>query len=79
MLITERSGHSAKVDIRLHVAGLNLDVAQISRQFLILREPCEVAPGSRGQVIVTIDGREQIYPVVFHEGITPHSPRVNFC
>jgi hypothetical protein len=79
MLITDQTGHSAKVDIRLHVSGMNLDVAQVSREFLILREACEVAPGTTGQVVVTIDGREHVYPVLFNEGIQPQSRRVRFC
>lgn len=78
MPITERQGYSAKVDIRLYVNGLDLDVAQVSHRFLILREPCEVLPGTDGRVVVTIDGHQQVYPVFFHEGITPQSRRVNF-
>lgn len=78
MLITEAKGFSAEVDIRLRVSGMNLDVAQVSREFLILREASEVAPGTTGQVVVTIDGREHVYPVLLHEGISSHSRRVTF-
>jgi hypothetical protein len=78
MPITEQQGYSAKVDIRLHVNGLSLDVAQVSHRFLILREPCEVQPGTDGKIVVTIDGHEQVYAVIFHEGIRAESLRVNF-
>lgn len=78
MIARRPHDYSATVDLRLRVNGRILDVGQVGHKFLILNEKWEVAPGTDADVIITVDGRESVHPVVLHEGISPVSDLVNF-
>ena len=78
MLIDQTGGYSANVDIRLEVEGVVLDVAQVDRDSLILREPYESAPTGNARIVITVDGREHPHPVILHQGIQKESRQVNF-
>jgi hypothetical protein len=78
MLIDQTIGYSASVDIRLEVDGVVLDVAQVERESLILREPYESPPTGNARIVITVDGREHLHPVFLHQGITKESRVVNF-
>jgi hypothetical protein len=77
MFIDPDVGYSATVGIRLEVEGVVLDVAQVERDSLILREPYE-APPTNARVVITVDGREHVHPVFLHQGISKDSREVNF-
>ncbi|WP_254512547.1 hypothetical protein [Anatilimnocola floriformis] len=72
-------GYSANVEIRLEVEGVILDVAQVGRDSLILREPYESPITAGARVVITVDGREHIHPIFLHQGISKDSREVNFC
>jgi hypothetical protein len=78
MIARQPHDYSATVDLRLRVNGRILDVGQVGHKFLILNENCEVAPGTAADVIITVDGRKSVHPVVLHEGIDPASDLVRF-
>ena len=56
-------GYSARVDLKLHVDGQVLDVAQTGRRSLILREQHAVA-GRSAELVITVDGNRSSYPIV---------------
>jgi hypothetical protein len=78
MQIDRESGHSATVDIRLEIDGVVLEVAQVGRESLILREPYESPPTGDARVVITVDGREHAHPIILHQGISKDSRLVNF-
>jgi hypothetical protein len=77
MMLSETKGHSAKVEIRLRVQGMLLNVAQVGEESLILREPCELPP-CYGLIEIVVDGHLDRYPVYLHAGITPGSKFIDF-
>jgi hypothetical protein len=79
MFIDPNVGYSATVGIRLEVEGVVLDVAQVERDSLILREPYETPPTANARVVITVDGREHVHPIFLHQGISKDSRDVNFC
>ena len=72
------AGHSAKVEIHLHVAGHKLNVARIRGGQLELRDRCDVPPNSEATVVMSVDGRESVMPVVLADGISSASETVAF-
>lgn len=60
-------GYSAEVEIFLLVDGRKLPVSHIDDKTLILREG-EAVPDGPAQVIIRIDGRENIYDVIINAG-----------
>jgi hypothetical protein len=78
MITAESRDYSATVDIRLRVNGKLLDVSQVSEFYLILNEPAEAAPGTSAEVIITVDGRPSVRPIVLHDGIDRDTRRVTF-
>ena len=74
-------------DLRLRVNGRILDVGQVGHKFLVLAEPCDVPPGTEGELVVTVDDKETVQRVVLYDGIRhaatvvpfslDHAPRLN--
>jgi hypothetical protein len=56
-------GYSSEVELHLLVDGRRLEVAQVGKDFLILREPAAV-PSGHAELIITIDGNEQVHHVI---------------
>ena len=63
MMLSETTGHSAKVEIRLRVQGMVLKVAQVGEESLILRDPCELPP-CYGLIEIDADGP---FPVIAND------------
>ncbi|HUE70155.1 MAG TPA: hypothetical protein VMP01_04630 [Pirellulaceae bacterium] len=78
MIARQPRDHSATVDLRLRVNGRILDVGQVGHKFLILAEPCELPPGTEGELIVTVDGKETVQRVILHDGARSDSAMVGF-
>jgi hypothetical protein len=78
MHMHREEGYSAKVEIRLEVEGVVLEVAQVGRDSLVLRDSHESGPTGDARVVITVDGREHIHPVFLHQGIRKDSLQVNF-
>jgi hypothetical protein len=77
MMLSETTGHSAKVEIRLRVQGMVLNVAQVGEESLILRDQCELPP-CYGLIEIVVDGHLDRYPIYLHAGITPGSKFIDF-
>ncbi len=58
MSIAEKPGHSAKVDLQLHVDGLVLSLAQVGPELCVLTNPAALPTGI-AEIVVTIDGQVQ--------------------
>jgi hypothetical protein len=56
-------GYSAEVQIYLIVDGRRLPVAQVGKDFLILREPADI-PSGHAVLNITIDGNEQLHDII---------------
>jgi len=77
MMLSETTGHSAKVEIRLRVQGMVLNVAQVREESLILRDQCELPP-CYGLIEIVVDGDLDRYPIYLHAGIIPGSKFIDF-
>jgi hypothetical protein len=71
-------GYSANVQIHLHVQGHKLQVARIRGGVLTLRDRCDVEPSSEAKIVISVDGREDVLPVVLSKGIDSRSDVVEF-
>ena len=56
-------GYSSEVEIHLLIGGKRLPVAQVGKDFLILREPAPV-PSGHAELSITIDGIENVHHVI---------------
>jgi len=70
-----KNGQSAVVRMRLLLNGCSLPIAQLGPDFLILREPAECPP-SKAEITLTVDGKEERWPVRLPEGIQPDHTRI---
>ncbi len=62
------TGHSAKIEMHLRVNGQTFSIGQLGPDFLILDDPADHPP-ARGEVMVSIDGRERRWSVWLPEGV----------
>jgi hypothetical protein len=63
-------GHSADVQIDLFIEGQRFSVGQMGRNLLIFDEPL-VLPCSKGELVLTIDGRQRRWLVSLRNGTGP--------
>ncbi|MCH8047182.1 MAG: hypothetical protein IID44_26060 [Planctomycetes bacterium] len=68
MTTLQQEGHSAQVEIYLHVADRRLRVAQVGPDSMILRDQLDCPPSS-AQVSISVDGHEEIHDIWLYEGI----------
>lgn len=61
-------GHSADVRIHLYLNGHVLPVAQLGRDFLVLKTPVDHPPAD-AEIAMSIDGDESRWPVRLVDGI----------
>jgi hypothetical protein len=65
MGVAHQAGYSAAVRIYLEVNGDFFRVAQVGEDSLILGQPaCELPPGTKGHVVIKVDGSRRVYPVI---------------
>ena len=67
MFRREQSGYSADVSLDLILDGRSIPLAQIGRDWIVLRKPTDLEPGP-GEVVATIDGIERRWSVELNEG-----------
>jgi hypothetical protein len=77
MSASSPNGYSPKVEIRLLVAGHKLNVARIGGGQLELRDKIDLPP-SDAKVVISVDGRETVTPVVLTSGICSQLEFVEF-
>jgi hypothetical protein len=61
----QHGGYSAEVEIHLVVEGRRFAVSHIGPDSLILRDE-ESVPNGHAQIIIKIDGREEVHDVIIH-------------
>ena len=72
---SSRGGHSAQVKIRLLVGSVNLNVAQLGPDFLLVDTPCDMPPGE-ANILMRVDDSERSWTVFLPQGISSTSQRV---
>jgi hypothetical protein len=65
----EDGGYSAEVEIHLRVGDRVLRIAQIGPDSFILRDACELPPGTEGTIVMKVDGREKEYHAFLQNGV----------
>jgi len=65
----EDGGYSADVEVYLCVGGQVLRVAQIGCNSFILRDRCELPPGTEATIVMKVDGREKEYHAFLQNGV----------
>ena len=70
MAVVHQNGFSTAVRITLEVNGQVLRVAQVGRNWLQLKEIVPTPTGTPVRVVISVDGKPDIYPIVLHQGIT---------
>jgi hypothetical protein len=73
-----RSGHSAKINLRLLLDNLSLTVLQIGEDFLLLDEPVNHPP-AQARMVMRVDDSERQWAVSLPEGISASSKRVTIA
>jgi hypothetical protein len=74
--ISSTYGHSPEIDLNLIVNDQRLPLNQVGVDFLMLRSPCEIPPRTKGQVVVTIDGRSNVRDIMVIDGANADSGRI---
>jgi hypothetical protein len=64
--------------MHLQVNGRRLAIAQVGRDFLILRESCVIPSSTRAEIVVTVDDQVTRRSVVLFDGISAGQERVGF-
>jgi hypothetical protein len=73
--LASHGGHSAKVEIELHLYGQIISVNQVGPGFLFLTSSEDFRPGE-GVLIIRVDGKERRTQVNLPSGIAAGSERV---
>ncbi len=68
MGIQRENGYSAFVEAFLVVGDQRIRIAKTGAGTVTLAEPCELAPGTQGRLIVSVDGNEDAQSVVLDDG-----------
>ena len=67
MLRPIENRYSAEVRLTLALGEQSIPLAQISPDWIVLRDPIELEPCC-GEVVATVDGKERRWPVELTEG-----------
>ena len=62
-------GYSSEVSIRLEVADKTMRIAQIGPNSFILRDHCELPPGTEGTIVIKVDDRERKVHAFLQNGV----------
>jgi len=62
---------------KLLVNGERFQVGQICRDSLVLQAPRDVAP-CNAELVVTVNGKDNVYPIFLPHGISSQSEAVTF-
>lgn len=68
MLAAEENGYSARVKIHMRANGRQLSVSQVGRNFAILRDACCIPPSTQAEIVINVDGDEDIHSVYLPHG-----------
>jgi len=68
MGIQRENGYSASVEAFLVIAQQQFTVAKTGRDTVTLVDPCEIAPGTEGELVMIVDGHRESRAVVLDDG-----------
>jgi hypothetical protein len=71
-------GYSSQVELYLVVAGVSHPLSRIGNGCFSFREPRDLPAATQGQLIVKVDGREDVRSVVLPDGAARSSDVVKF-
>jgi len=71
-------GYSTDVELYLRVANRNLRIAKIGPDSFVLREECELPPGTEGTIVIKVDGDERKIHAFLQNGTVRGAERVQF-
>jgi hypothetical protein len=78
MGIQRENGYSASVEAFLVVGDQHIRLAKTGPEKVVLVEPCELAPGTKGELVIIIDGHRDSRSVVLDEGAMSAQQEVRY-
>jgi hypothetical protein len=68
MGIQRENGYSASVEAFLVVEDQHIRLAKTGPDKVVVVEPCELPPGTEGELVIIVDGHRDSQAVVLDEG-----------
>jgi hypothetical protein len=68
MGIQRENGYSASVEAFLLVGGQHIRLAKTGPDKVVAVEPCELPPGTEGELVILVDGHRDSRSVVLDDG-----------
>jgi hypothetical protein len=69
MGVHHEDGYSASVEGYFVVGGRRIRLAKTNGCTFVLAEPCELAPGTAGELVVIVDGEKNVRSVCVADGV----------
>ena len=69
--------YSSNIKLTLSIAGLELDVAQLARDYLILRDKVSV-DATEGVLTIMVDNEVRKKPIIISRGISAETERTRY-
>lgn len=77
-LTAPATAHSAQVHMRLVVEGVDLPIAQLGPDFLILETPTDLRVG-KAEIILQVDASERRWTVALPDGLSAAAQRTRIA
>ncbi len=78
MGIHRENGYSACIEGFLLVAGARYRLAKTNGIDFVLAEPCELAPGTNGELLIIVDGDCDSKQITLPDGVLRGQTRVRY-
>jgi hypothetical protein len=69
MGVHHEDGYSASVEGYFVIAGRRIRLAKTNGSTFVVAESCELAPGTSGEIVVIVDGEENVRSVAIVNGV----------
>ncbi len=71
-------GYSSEVEGYLVINGRRIRLAKTNGRTLLLAEPCELAPGTEGELLVIVDGKRSSRRITLPMGVVGSEKNVAY-
>jgi hypothetical protein len=78
MGIQRENGYSASVEAFLVLGEQHISVAKTGRDTVTLVEPCDLPPGTEGELVMIVDGHRESRAVVLDDGANRERREVRY-
>ena len=78
MGVYHENGYSADVEGYLVIRGTRIRLAKTNRGSIVLAEPCELPPGTVGDLLIIVDGKKSSRLVTLPCGVARGQTQVNY-